>query len=227
MACAEVLQAMEIEAECLVAAMLELSEEEFEQPTPCEPWSTRELLAHVLVACQRLPPMLGEPEPARAEVSALQYFRNDRLGGAPDPDRIEAARGHAAEFPTGHEIADALAIAVRDMASLARSEPPERIVRTRWGDAMLLSEYLKTRVFELAVHGLDLARAVGREPWLSEQAASLTEQVLTERTNSAELRGLGWDRLTFIDKATGRAPLTDAEAEEHRLREGLLWPRSS
>jgi uncharacterized protein (TIGR03083 family) len=221
---AEVLQAADLEAERLVAAMLDLREEDFEQPTPCEPWSTAELLTHVLTACRRLPPMLGEPEPTRADVSALDYFRNDPLGGAPDPDRIEAARRDAAGFPSGREIAEALAVAVGDMVSLARSEPPKRIVRTRWGDAMLLTEYLKTRVLELAVHGLDLATAVGRDPWLTDEAASVTEQILTERVSGAALRALGWDRRTLIEKATGRASLADTEAVQPWGKE-LLWPR--
>jgi uncharacterized protein (TIGR03083 family) len=222
----EVLGAVETEGERLVAAMLDLGDEGFDRPTPCEPWSTRELLAHVLGACQRLPSMLSEPEPAQAEVSAWEYFRNDRLGGAPDPDRIEAARERAVTFTSGQGIVRALAAAVRDMVSLARSEPPERIVRTRWGDAMLLTEYLATRVVELAVHGLDLARAVRQPPWLSEEAARVTEQVLTGRMSSDERRRVAWDRLTLIEKATGRVPLTDSEAAPP-LRKALLWPRSS
>src|SRR5207244_4907969 len=101
-------------------------------------------------------------------------------------------------------------------------EPDGRLVRTPWDHDMLLTEYLKTRVFELGVHGLDLAIAVGRQPWLSEEAASVTESVLTEGMNVAECRA-GWDRLTFIRKATGRTRLTDDEAA--RCPPGLLlWP---
>jgi uncharacterized protein (TIGR03083 family) len=217
---------MEIEAACLVAAVRDLNEDDLERPTPCEPWSARELLVHVLVACRRLPPMLSEPAPSRAEVSAWEYFRNDRLGGVPDPDRIEAARQDATGLASSQEIVAALAAAVREMVSLGRSERPDRIVRTRWGDAMLLTEYLETRVFERAVHGLDLATAVGRQPWLSEEAAAVAAQVLGERMDEDELRGLGWDQLTFIEKATGRMPLTDKEAAQP-VREWLLWPRSS
>jgi len=34
-------------------------------------------------------------------------------------------------------------------------------VLTRHGDVMLLTEFMRTRVLELAVHGLDLAAGVG------------------------------------------------------------------
>lgn len=53
------------------------------------------------------------------------------------------------------------------MIASCQREPDERVVKTRHGDAMLLSDFLSTRVLELAVHGLDVADAVGAEPWLS------------------------------------------------------------
>jgi hypothetical protein len=37
------------------------------------------------------------------------------------------------------------------------------VVLTRHGDRMLLTEFLRTRVLELAVHGLDLAAVDDRE----------------------------------------------------------------
>jgi hypothetical protein len=56
---------------------------------------------------------------------------------------------------------------------LCRAEPEGHVVRTRHSDPMLLSEFLLTRVVEVAVHGLDLAdalsasRSPGRKPWTS------------------------------------------------------------
>jgi uncharacterized protein (TIGR03083 family) len=225
MARAEILEALQTESGCLVASLTGLPKDDFDRPTRCEPWSARELLAHVLVACGRLPAMLRAPEPASAPVSALQYFRNDRLGGTTDPERIETARADAARFPTGPLIIDAVAATTRSIVTLAQVEPPERRVRTRWDDEMLLDEYLKTRVLELAVHGLDLAAAVGSDPWLSEPAAIVTAQILTEGCTADELQALGWDRRTLVEKATGRAPVTEEEAG-HPVVGALLWARS-
>jgi hypothetical protein len=167
----------------------------------------------------------ARPAPASATVSALQYFRNDRLGGTTDPERIETVRADAARFPTGPLIIDAVAATTRSMVMLARVEPPERRVRTRWDDEMLLDEYLKTRVLELAVHGLDLAAAVGADPWLSEPAAIVTARILTEGCPMDELQALGWDRRTLIEKATGRAPVTEEEAGSPVVS-ALLWARA-
>jgi uncharacterized protein (TIGR03083 family) len=221
-----VLEALGAEADCLVAAMIALSEDDFDQPTSCEPWSVRELLAHVLVACQRLPGMLADPEPPRAEVSAYEYFANDQFGATADADRVEAARQDAVRFPRGRHLVEAIETAVCDMVSLARAAPPDRIVRTRWGDDMLLTEYLKTRVAELAVHGLDLARALAVAPWISAPGAAVTEAVFAESVHAIDLSSLGWDSLTFIAKTTGRAPLTKEEAM-HPIHKQLLWPRTT
>jgi hypothetical protein len=46
---------------------------------------------------------------------------------------------------------------------LCRAEPEDRVVRAGHGDAMLLSQFLVTRVVEVAVHGLDLAEALEHE----------------------------------------------------------------
>lgn len=112
-----------------------------------------------------------------------------------------------------------LGAAGRRIVQLCAQEPPTRLVRTRHGDAMLLTDFLTTRVVELAVHGLDLAAALNRPPWPTAPAAELLTALLR---NGAPVPGLGWDQATFIAQATGRLPLTPAEA--HRLDEsGISW----
>ena len=87
---------------------------------------------------------------------------------------------------------------------------------------MLLSEFLVTRVVEVAVHGLDLADALGREPWLTPQAADVLQELLLGPDGAAALERLGWDRLPFLRKATGRDPLT-AEETAQADRAGVRW----
>ncbi len=78
------------------------------------------------------------------------------------------------------------------------------------------------RVTLVAVHGLDLADALGREPWLTVQAGNLVQDVLLGLTNADALRELGWTQLCFLRKATGREPITRQEAAEiDRL--GIRW----
>ena len=59
------------------------------------------------------------------------------------------------------------------------------------------------------MHGLDLADALDRRPWLTPTAAAVVADLLTG--GRPVPAGLGWDPLTLIRKATGRAGLTDRE----------------
>ncbi len=219
---ADVLAGLQAEGAQLAAVLLDLGEEDFRRPTPCAPWTVAELLAHVLVATNRLPAMLAEPEPALAEIGAAEYYRPDeRFGPDATRARVDTAQVDAAAAGTGHALAERFDAAWREMAALAAAELPARVVRTRWGDAMLLIDFLVTRVVELAVHGLDLAAGLDREPWITTEAAVVTERLLLGPDGTATLGTMGWDRVGFIRKATGRAPLTADEARlmtEHRVR---------
>jgi hypothetical protein len=87
---------------------------------------------------------------------------------------------------------------------------------------MTVDDFVVTRVVELGVHGLDLAAALGRRPWLSDRAAAVIADLLSAGRERTVCDPLKWDRRTFLAKATGRAGITDAErAELERL--GLRW----
>lgn len=211
-----ILDALTAEADALRNAFLGLDDASYDRPTGCEPWTVKDLLAHVLVASRRIPVMLAGPTPPRAEVSALEYFHGDKLGGDFDRERVEAAQRDARWFASGHQIVDAIVDAVQESVRLVRTEQEDRLVFTRWGEAMVLLEYVETRVFELAVHGLDLANALGRAPWMTEAAARVTADVLLEGGDASPPE----DTVAFIARATGRVPVAETE-----LSENLLWPR--
>ena len=218
----EVLEAIETEATALGAATLHLSDGGFARATPCEPWSVKDLLAHLLIASSRVGGMLTGPPPDQADASALEYFRRDRYGAGLDQERVDQARERAAEFGSGRELLEATLAAAAEMVSLCQAEPDVRRVSTRWHDDMLLTEYLGTRVFELAVHGLDLANGLGRSAWMSGAALAVTTGILAPLVSVDQLGDLGWDDLEFVAKATGRLALTSAE---RWVAPQLLWPR--
>jgi len=238
-----VLEAFRAEAERLTREMTGLSEEEWRRPTRCTPWNVGDLLAHVRVAIGRLPGMLAEQEPVRAEVSAVGYYRPDgRFSPDSNTARVALAQEVAAQLPSGAALVEDFAVTWQRVDELCRAEPERRVVRTRHGDPMLLSEFLLTRVVELALHGVDLADGLGREPWLTAEAGDLVQALLlgregTSRENpaavnpaavntaaadAAVLEELGWGRLGFLRRATGRAPLSDEEAAEAD-RLGVRW----
>ncbi|WP_406104893.1 maleylpyruvate isomerase N-terminal domain-containing protein [Micromonospora globbae] len=185
-----------------------LSEADLDRPTDCRPWRVRELLAHVRTGVGRLAGMLAAPAPPRAEVDAAGYFGAAKFTPEVDAARVDSGRREARELDGPALVAD-FERAWRATDAAVAAAPPDRVVRTRHGDAMSLTEFLRTRVVEVGVHGLDLAAALDREPWLTPTAARVVAELLTGgRPVPPEL---GWDRLTLIRKTTGRSPLTDRE----------------
>lgn len=209
------------EATELSRSVTELTEDEWNLPTRCTPWSVRELLAHLSVAVAWLPDMLAAPAPGTPEVSASTYYRPDtRFAPQTNATRIDLARNLAATH--GSALADHFHATWQHVSTLCEAEPDNRVVRTRHGDAMLLSDFLLTRIVELAIHGLDLADALGRAPWLTTQAADAVLQLLLGPDHPEPAGQLGWVQAQFLRKATGREPLTAPEAAQIESL-GIHW----
>lgn len=217
------LEALRIESGELSRAVAGLSEAEWDQPTRCRPWSARELLGHVRVVIAWLPSMLEAPAPDRAEVTAAQYYRPDnRFSPQGNAARIDLARTLAAGHADGAALAADFSATWRNAYRRCRDAPDGTVVRTRHGDAMLLSEFVLTRIVEVAVHGLDMADALGREPWLTAQAEAAVLGLLVGPEHLDAVRRIGWDGPAALRKATGRAALDPSEASQVEEL-GLRW----
>ncbi len=220
---AESMAAFGAEASRLSSVMLAVAAPGWARPSPCPPWTTADLLGHVLVVIAWIPDMLAAPAPDRAEVCAIDYYRPDeRFSALTNDRRINLAQQQAASAGDGHALAREFDRTWRHVLDLCQQEPPDRVVRTRHGDAMLLTDFLTTRIVELGIHGLDLAAALDRQPWLTPSAALVLTDLLLGNTERDKLNELGWDELTFLRKATGRAELTPAETRAVQQC-GLRW----
>jgi uncharacterized protein (TIGR03083 family) len=212
------------EARRLSAAVAGAPATAFDRPSPCPPWTAGELLGHIQVAMRRVTDMLTAPEPAADDllITAPDYYRQDaRFSPATNADRIATAQRGAARLAPA-ALAAGLERTWQRAWVLEQAAPPGRVVRTRHGDLMLLTEFLRTRVLELAAHGLDLATALDLEPWLTPEAAAVVADLaLPPGTAPALRQRLGWDDVTLTAALTSRRPLTAAESavlESHGLR---------
>jgi uncharacterized protein (TIGR03083 family) len=217
-----VVDAFGAEARHLSEELADVAEADFARSSPCPPWTVLELLCHVRIGAGRVAGMLAEPEPSPGPlVPAPGYYRPERFSAVVNNDRVEAAQ-RAASGLAGRAAAQAFGQVWRDAQVLVERAPQERVVLTRHGDRMLLTEFLRTRVLELGVHGLDLAVGLGRPPWITDRAATVVQDLLLPGTAAAALRReSGWDQVTLIAKATGRLAATPADAvlmESHGLR---------
>jgi Mycothiol maleylpyruvate isomerase N-terminal domain len=220
-------EAFGAEAQQLSLVLAGLDDAAFARPSACAPWTVAELAYHVRMTMGRLPGMLAAPEPAGPDlVSAAGYYRADqRFSTATNAGRIQSAQRGAATLAGAAARARDFEVAWGQAEMALRDAPPGRVVRTRHGDRMLLTEFLRTRVLELAVHGLDLVAALDREPWVTVQAADVCDDLLLPPAAAGRLRAeTGWDRVGLIARLTGRHLATPSETSSRRpAADGSPW----
>ena len=210
--------------ECLktTEVVLSLPERDFGLPTRCPPWDVKALLGHMWRGMDRLRTALAAPAPPEPDTDAVSYWRRYEKGRSADSASISRrAQEAAASFPTGRDLARSFDALWREALDAVRSEDGGRVVST-WGPRLQLEEYLKTRVLEMAVHGLDLARALSREPWVTPAGAATTREILVGLLGSDPPPALGWDDVAFIEKGTGRQEVSAGEREVLGERAGLF-----
>jgi uncharacterized protein (TIGR03083 family) len=190
-------------------------------PTRCTPWHTAALTAHITMALARLGPMLDAPEPPAALVTAAGYYRPDERF-SPETDALRLDSATAAARDGGPAVAARFDTTWRSAVERCAAEPATRRVTTRHGDPMTLTDFLTTRVVEVAVHGIDLADALHRPRWTTPEAAAHITGLLLGPGHDTTLERLGLDPVAFIAKATGRDPFTPAEHTAVEAR-GITW----
>jgi uncharacterized protein (TIGR03083 family) len=200
-----------LDAECRLAigAAAELTDAGFSTPTRCPPWDVRVLVGHMIRDLDRVLTYLDEPAPDAATTDAVSYFRSY------DP-RAEGAVITASSIETADLYGSPVALVqgldetLRRCVDRAGAEDAGRILGTRL-TTIRLDEFLKTRILEIGVHGLDLADALGRDPWLTGTAGVVILEILRGLLGDDPSSSLGWSDLVFIETGTGRRALTDGE----------------
>ncbi len=206
------------EAAALARVVTGLTGADLGRPSPCPPWTVGELLCHVLIATDRVAQAMAGPAPlASAPIAGTaEYYRPDeRFSASANADRIETARSLASRLTGagGPELAAELQRRCEAAAELLAAAAPDRTIRTRHGDRMLLTDFARTRVVELGLHGLDVAIGLDDAPWLTDRAAAILLDLLLPVGNAADVAAeLGWDRVDLIARLTGRTALSSADA---------------
>ncbi len=158
-------------------------------------WDLRALVGHTSRSLVTVDTYLDQPA-ERVEIATAAEYYVAAMSAATDPEAV-AARGRQAGVALGADPA----WFVRDLADrvLARLEQhaPDYVLSTIAG-AMRLEEYLRTRTFELVVHGLDTTRATGVE-------ATYDDTVLLDATTlAAELAVVRGQASAVLLALTGR-----------------------
>ncbi|HEX2196152.1 MAG TPA: maleylpyruvate isomerase family mycothiol-dependent enzyme [Actinomycetota bacterium] len=196
--------ALDAEYRAVDAIASGLSEEELLDPSGCRGWSRADLLFHMLLDAQRALVTLHSPAPGPPDTDYVRYWR-----GFSSSD--DGARAHArfVRVASAAHASPATIVArwletsraARHAASLAG----EGAVATQ-GHVLTTPDFLATLVVEATVHHLDLSAGLDREP-PAPAAVALTTLTIDGLLRSR--RPPHWDDVTYLRKATGRAPLDD------------------
>lgn len=124
-------------------------------------WDVRGLLGHASRAFTTIETYLDAPTDGLAGLAGtVGYYRSGQSALA-DPDAV-AQRGRIA----GEELGEDPVERFREVASRVRTRLGAVSDSTRLATplgVLVLGDYLPTRAFELTVHGIDLARAIGAD----------------------------------------------------------------
>jgi uncharacterized protein (TIGR03083 family) len=185
------------------------TETDFEGATRLPAWTVKELVGHLWRVLDRLRWGLSRRPPAFADSDAVSYWR--RLDPARSgPTTAKHAKEVASRFETGAALVADLERTWRESVQLAAVASPGQVVGT-WGPTLRLDDLLATRVLEVAVHGLDLADALGRRPWITSAGADVTRSILIGLLGSEPPVVQGMGDVALIEIGTGRRRLTGAE----------------
>jgi uncharacterized protein (TIGR03083 family) len=217
---AALLETLDAESRRSIDVARTLPDDAFALPTRCPPWDVRVLIAHMVRDLDRVLTSLADPAPDNASVDAVAYWRSyDPRAEGP---RISANSVEVADrYATPSELVDGFDATLRRCLERAANEDPARVLGTRL-TSIRSDEFVKTRIVEIGVHGLDLAAALDRRPWLTPAAASIVLSILVALLGVDPTTDLGWSDLTFIETATGRRPLTDGERAVLGIRAGAF-----
>ena len=159
----------------------------------------RGLVGHTARALITVTDYLGLDEPSSVSIDTAGDYYGSLYLVYTNPEAIHH-RGVEVGRSLGDEPAAHIRV-LRDRAiALVDAQGPDRIVSIG-GMGIPLAEYLQTRVFELVVHSMDIARAVGVSV---EVPPALVESTATLAAAIAARTGKGEQLLLAL---TGRAPL--------------------
>ncbi|MDP3890464.1 maleylpyruvate isomerase N-terminal domain-containing protein [Nocardioides sp.] len=161
-------------------------------------WDVRALVGHTSRALLTVEAYLDRPAATSEIDSAADYFRATReLAAGPGV----AERGREAGAALGQEPAHAVAEIADRVLRLIKAQDGSALVTTVVG-GMLLSDYLPTRTFELAVHTTDLAHALGEPLAVPNSAAAVALHIVAELAFDGHRAG------PLLLAATGRPGVT-------------------
>lgn len=194
----DTLDAFAAEAAATQQTIAQITDDRWAEPGLGE-WTVAELVAHLVRAADRTTAYLEQPVPGDEPVcDRVSYFDFDvAAAGAAVAQRSKDDAARIGTASLGAAFEQAWRLTVEQVEVLGA----DHLMTTLRGP-MHLGEYLGTRVLELTVHHLDLARALGLRASTTDAGLAVTEAILEGLLQGERPDGI--DTATFVLAATGR-----------------------
>lgn len=166
------------------------------------PWDLRSLVGHTSIALSSVPAFLKSDPPDQETVAnAADYFALiHQFASSIEATSVNEDLGRRAGARLGEDPADAVDGLLKAALS-SLTDCDDRLLTVAGGVGIGLSNFVQTRTFELAVHSLDIAHAIG-VPFVLPADAAAEATVL-----AAEVAVANGQSQTVLECLTGRAAL--------------------
>jgi uncharacterized protein (TIGR03083 family) len=145
-------------AEAFIAMLGSITDDQWQLPA-LGSWTVRSLAGHTARAILTVETYLSQEEPSDVSVPTAEAYFTSVYQSFTDPAAV-AARGVDAGLWLADDPVGRVTSALDRSRSLIEAQPANRVVSIG-GMGIPLAEYLRTRVFDLVVHTMDLSRATG------------------------------------------------------------------
>lgn len=172
--------------------------------TPLDGWDCAVLVGHVSTAVEALWRWAGDPPNGAPELDRVNWW------DAADPAVNDSFAQRYASKRTHDELRELITGSVVEANERLSEAAPDSTLVAPGGVAWArFDEALATRVFELTVHGLDLAAATDSSTVPGTAALAVASEILDRRLDGDRPPGLESD-LDWVRAGTGRTPHVDS-----------------
>jgi uncharacterized protein (TIGR03083 family) len=173
-------------ADAFVDLLGQISEDQWELPG-LGSWTVRSLAGHTARAILTVESYLSQEEPGDVTIPSAEDYYVSVFQTFTDDAAVHGRGVEAGVWLAADPVGLVSAALARTRSAIA-AQPPNRIVSIG-GMGIVLDEYLRTRIFELVVHTIDLSAATGIPHTLPTEAMAETAVLaatVAARRGSAE-----------------------------------------
>jgi uncharacterized protein (TIGR03083 family) len=202
-----VVGALAAEYGLLTKIIRSLSQADLAQPSGCLGWTNADLIFHMLLDVQRALVTFNSPAIGAVDRDFVTYWKGFLATDEPSQEHARYVRINAASHRNPTTICARWAATAE--AAIRNAQTANIDLVTTQGHILNIADFIATLVVEATVHHLDLVANLAGSRAPAPEAVAIATITIDGLLKAP--RPLGWGDETYILKATGRAPLNEAD----------------